>query len=175
METRTFLASHSSLSDSPFSFKIPSEVAMRRIHSAVAASLDGYIAGPNGESDWIIADPEIDFGALFNQFDTTLIGRRTYEMVLNSGFGLPPRMKAYVVSRTLKPRGHRRITGVWGRLEETLAALRTGPGKDIWLFGGGPLFRSLSEAGLSICRSRDHPRPSVAGFRSYLHPHGGSR
>ena len=51
---------------------------MRRIRYVVAASLDGYIAGPNGEADWIIMDPEIDFRALFKQFDTFLLGRRTF-------------------------------------------------------------------------------------------------
>ena len=44
---------------------------MRRIRYAVAMSLDGYIAGPNGECDWIVMDPEIDFGELFKRFDTT--------------------------------------------------------------------------------------------------------
>ena len=38
---------------------------MRRIRYQVAMSLDGYIAGPNGEADWITMDPDIDFGALF--------------------------------------------------------------------------------------------------------------
>ena len=38
-------------------------------------SLDGYIAGPKGEFDWIISDPEIDFAALFQQFDTLLVAR----------------------------------------------------------------------------------------------------
>ena len=52
---------------------------MRRIRYAVATSLDGYIAGPKGEADWIIMDPEIDFRAIFAQFDTVLIGRRTFE------------------------------------------------------------------------------------------------
>jgi RibD C-terminal domain len=47
---------------------------MRRIRYAVAISLDGYIAGPKGEADWIILDPEIDFGAFFEQFDTFLLG-----------------------------------------------------------------------------------------------------
>jgi hypothetical protein len=40
---------------------------MRRIHYAVAMSLDGYIAGPQGQADWIIMDPDIDFGAIFHQ------------------------------------------------------------------------------------------------------------
>ena len=55
------------------------EASMRRIRYAVAMSLDGYIAGPKGEANRIIIDPEIDFGALFEQFDTYLLGRRTFE------------------------------------------------------------------------------------------------
>ena len=43
---------------------------MRRIRYSVAASLDGYIAGPNGEADWITMDSDIDFSAIFKQFDT---------------------------------------------------------------------------------------------------------
>ena len=37
---------------------------MRKIRFAVAMSLDGHIAGPNGEYDWIGTDPEVDFGAI---------------------------------------------------------------------------------------------------------------
>jgi RibD C-terminal domain len=51
------------------------EIPMRRVRYVVAMSLDGYIAGPIGEADWIIMDPDIDFGALFERFDTFLMGR----------------------------------------------------------------------------------------------------
>ena len=52
---------------------------MRRVRYSVAMSLDGYIAGPQGESDWIVMDPDLDFTALFEAFDTILLGRKTYE------------------------------------------------------------------------------------------------
>ena len=46
---------------------------MRRIRYLVATSLDGFIAGPNGEADWIEPDFEVDFPALWAQFDTGLM------------------------------------------------------------------------------------------------------
>jgi hypothetical protein len=40
---------------------------MRRVRYRVAASLDGYIAGPNGEIDWIVHDPSMDFALAIRQ------------------------------------------------------------------------------------------------------------
>src|SRR6516225_9942789 len=123
---------------------------MRRIRYQVASSLDGYIAGPKGEADWIIMDPDIDFHALFAQFDACLIGRRTFEGMARGKKkpGAMPGMKTFVFSRTLRQRDYPKVTIVAENAEETLAALRAESGKDIWLFGGGLLFRSLLEAGL---------------------------
>ena len=121
---------------------------MRRIRYVVAMSLDGYIAGPNGEYDWIVMDPEIDFGALFNQFDTMLMGRKSFELTLQAGdFGMP-KMKQFVFSRTLQQSDYPDVTIVADKLEEALTPLREESGKDIWIFGGGSLFRSLLDAGL---------------------------
>lgn len=121
---------------------------MRRIRYAVAMSLDGYIAGPEGEADWIIMDPDIDFGALFEQFDTFLLGRRTFEAMGRGGQGGSPGVRTFVFSRTLRQQDYPGVTVVSEGVEETVAALRAEPGKDIWLFGGGSLFRSLLGAGL---------------------------
>jgi hypothetical protein len=49
---------------------------MRRIRYSVAMSLDGYIAGPNGEYDWIELDPSAGaeyFKSFYAQFDTVLM------------------------------------------------------------------------------------------------------
>ena len=121
---------------------------MRKIRYAVAMSLDGYIAGPKGEADWIIMDPEIDFRALFEQFDTFLLGRRTFEPMARAKKGETLGVKTFVFSRTLRQEDYPGVTIVAEGAEETVSALRVEPGKDIWLFGGGSLFRSLLDAGL---------------------------
>jgi dihydrofolate reductase len=119
---------------------------VRRIRYQVACSLDGFIAGPNGEIDWIVTDPEIDFGEIFAQFDTLLMGRRTYEELPEDG-GAFEGMEMIVCSTTLRPEDHLGVTIFPDDLPRRIDALRRRPGKDIWLFGGGELFRSLLEMG----------------------------
>jgi dihydrofolate reductase len=121
---------------------------MRRVRYSVAMSLDGYIAAQNGEIDWITTDPEIDFAAKVNQFDTILVGRRTFEEMVRVGQTTTPGMKTIVFSRTLQPSDHPEVTIMAHIQKEPMEALKASPGKDIWLFGGGSLFRGLSEAGL---------------------------
>ena len=121
---------------------------MRRIRYAVATSLDGYITGPKGEIDWIVTNTEIDFSALFEQFDTFLVGRRTFELMVKEGRAETPGIKTFVFSRTLHQRDYPGVTIVAEKAEEIVAALRAEPGKDIWLFGGGSLFGSLLDARL---------------------------
>src|SRR5205085_10721725 len=109
---------------------------------------DGFIAGPNGEADWIMVDPEIDFEAIYRQFDTMLMGRRTFErMKAAGGGGSTPDMQVFVFSRTLRQEDHPGVTIV-DRPEEVMAEIHSKPGKDVWLWGGGSLFRSLAELGL---------------------------
>jgi dihydrofolate reductase len=119
---------------------------MRKIRYCVAMSLDGYIAGPNGEADWIVIDPEMNFAELWAQFDTSIMGRRTYEAAMaRLGESSMQRIKTIVVSRTLCQADHPKATILSELTRDWLQSLRAQKGKDIWLFGGGELFRLLLE------------------------------
>lgn len=121
----------------------------RRLRYQVAVSLDGFIGGPNGEYDWIVMDPSIDFDALYKEFDTAVMGRKTYEVGLAQGVnGAMPGLDVVVFSRTLPPAVHKGVRIVNDDASEVVASLKAKPGGDIWLFGGGTLFRSLLDAGL---------------------------
>src|SRR6266404_1734087 len=78
------------------------ETTMRKLRYSVAMSLDGFIAGPNGEYDWIAVDPSKDFATFFKQFDTLLMGRRTFEVARQGPGATLPGMKTVVCSRTLQ-------------------------------------------------------------------------
>jgi dihydrofolate reductase len=122
---------------------------MKRLRYSVAMSLDGFIAGPKGEYDWIVMDPDFDWKGLYGQFDTLLMGRKSYDVMRERGMSpMSMGMRTYVVSTTLKPDQHRDVTVIRDDVAGAVTMLKLGPGKDIWLSGGGVLFRTLLDAGL---------------------------
>jgi dihydrofolate reductase len=122
---------------------------LRQLVYSVAASLDGFIAGPDGEYDWIVSDPAFDFAALWNRFDTLIMGRRTYEVALTRFNPIEELGKAiFVASTTLDPAQHPAATILRDGVPDAVASIKAQPGKDAWLMGGSVLFRSLVDAGL---------------------------
>lgn len=121
---------------------------MRLVRFGGAISLDGYIAGPEGEYDWIVQDPERDFAATMAELDTFLIGRKTFEVMVKARQANPPKGIEYIVfSKTLKGEDYP-LVRMEREPERVVRELLKNPGKDISVFGGGELFRSLLKAGL---------------------------
>ena len=117
---------------------------MSKIRYIVAMSLDGFIAGPNGEADWILMDPDINFAELWAQFDTLIMGRKTYDAAKSRlGEAFMQGMKTVIISRTLHPANHPNLTVLSNLTRDHMQSLRTQSMKDIWLMGGGELFRSM--------------------------------
>jgi dihydrofolate reductase len=121
---------------------------MHRIRFSAAVGLDGFIAGPNGEADWIVPDPEMDFSALATQFETLLVGRRTFEAMVRAKRMTMPGMRTVVVSTTLKQVDYPEVTVIGVNVAEAVRALREDARKDVWLFGGAELFGRLLALGL---------------------------
>lgn len=120
---------------------------MRRLRYQVATSLDGYIAGPNGEVDWIVQDPDINFGEMFAGFDTAVMGRKTFMAMLAQTTGGMPGLNVVVYSKTLRATDYPEVAVINNDPVAHIQSIKAKPGKDIWLFGGGTLFQTFLDAG----------------------------
>ena len=123
---------------------------MRKLKLYIATSLDGYIAGPNGELDWLEAGGSLDYGYrdFYASIDTTLMGNATYPVTLTVDT-FPYSEKAnYVFTRSTPPPDSLHVRFVSGDIAAFVRALKEGPGKDIWLVGGGQINTIMLNAGL---------------------------
>lgn len=124
------------------------EGTVRQLRYSVAASLDGYIAGPNGEFDWIVIDPDIDFPAMYAGVSGIVMGRRSYDVFVSTGGAPGPKLPTFVYTRTL-PEGERDgVTFVRDGVSHSRRLKVAESGKPLWIWGGGQLFRELASAGL---------------------------
>ncbi|KJZ77664.1 hypothetical protein HIM_02841 [Hirsutella minnesotensis 3608] len=125
---------------------------MRRLRYGVATTLDGFIASPDGSTDWIVEDPSIDFAAIYAEHDTFVMGRKTYQVIMSLGATNPlinrPKQSIMVISRSMNSHDHPLVTVVPDNVLETIEKLKDRTGKDIWLMGGGQLALQCLEAGL---------------------------
>lgn len=126
---------------------------MNRVRAFLAMSLDGFIAGPNDELDWLPGhgdgESEDTFGPFFAEIGAMLMGRRTFDVV--SGFeGEWPYGDTPVLVASSRPIASERpsVRRVQGSVHEMVAEARVVAGaRDVYL-DGGALFRSAVEAEL---------------------------
>ena len=131
----------------------------RKIVLDLAVSLDGFIEGINGETDWCIMDEEMDFIKFLNNIDTILYGRKSYELWGKHSSGnetshmeremweLLHSKKKYVFSKTLTTID-KNVTIIKDNIVEEVNKLKKEPGKDIWLYGGSSLITTFMNLGL---------------------------
>lgn len=145
------------------------EVGTRKIILDLAVSLDGFIEGKNGEVDWCIMDPEMEFTNFLNQIDTILYGRKSYDLWgqyiptaeapddEKEMWELVHSKEKYVFSKTQKGTDSK-VTFVNKNITEEVNKLKNNSGKDIWLYGGASLITTFINLGL------------VDEFRLSVHP-----
>jgi dihydrofolate reductase len=124
---------------------------MSRVRVFIACSVDGFIAGPNDELDWLAPGDacEDTFSPFFAGVGAMLMGRRTFDVA--SGFEGPwPYGDTPVLVATRRPLVAPRpsVRSVAGTIAELVAAARTVAGeRDVYL-DGGELIRSALDARL---------------------------
>lgn len=132
---------------------------LRKVVLDLAVSLDGFIEGTNGETDWCIMDEEMGFTKFLNSIDAIIYGRKSYELwgeylpgddaseMEKEILGLIHSKKKYVVSKTRTFKGHHVVT-INDNIEEEVNKIKAEPGKDIWLYGGASLITTFVNLGL---------------------------
>ena len=120
---------------------------MRKIILNLAVSLDGYIAGPNGEYDWCLTDADYGMTDFLSSVDSTLMGGNSYRLLLE--YGPPyPEFTNYVFSRTEKSSPYSNVKLIADNISAFVSELKQTDGKKIWLFGGAEIIHILLENNL---------------------------
>lgn len=130
---------------------------MKKIIAAEWLSLDGFMAGPNGETDWFGWDEEIEQYAKESQSksDTLLFGRTTYDLMVS--YWPTPAASAenkiitdfmnntpkIVFSKTLEKVEWKNSTLVNQIDPEEIKKIKQKEGKYIMIFGSGSIVSQL--------------------------------
>ena len=131
---------------------------MRSVILYIAVSLDGFIAGKDGELDWLFTEGDYGYEEFFAGIDATLMGHETYKVIRAFGEPFPYAGKQnWVLSREDRP-DYPHVTFVQGNMREIIQRLKQEVEGDIWLVGGGQVVKACLEAGL------------IDAFRLFVHP-----
>jgi dihydrofolate reductase len=120
----------------------------RNVIVHIATSADGYIARPDGDVDWLTSRPApagfYGMNAFMKSIDTTLLGRKTYEVSLRLGAAFGSKSRTIVFSRQAPPpKAPPGVEFVSDPIAPFVRRLREQKGKGIWLMGGGELIASF--------------------------------
>ena len=123
---------------------------MKKIKLFIASSLDGYIARDNGSIDWLVTDGDYGFSQFYESIDTIIMGRKTYDKVLESGKYPHTDKKSYVLSQN--PHVRRSSQHVEFIYADVIVFIKKhllqSKGKDIWLVGGSDIISIFLNADL---------------------------
>jgi dihydrofolate reductase len=139
---------------------------MKKLIFFMHSSLDGFVARPNGEMNWIkFDDAMFDFvGTMTEQADTALYGRVTYQMMESywPTAGDKPNASKHdiehsqwynsvskvVLSTTMKDDGQQNVMVISDNISENINKIKQQGGKNILIFGSPSASNALLQKGL---------------------------
>lgn len=120
----------------------------RRVVLYVASSLDGFIAGENGELDWLFDPYAHGYEFFYEDVDTVIMGRKTYDSACEFEEAPYSSKQGYVFTRTAKPAPYEGLEYTSEDPVTLTDRLRKEDGGMIWLVGGREISELLLAAGL---------------------------
>ena len=137
---------------------------MRKLKLQMQITVDGFVAGPEGQLDWMTWEMDEKLIAFINQLtdtsDTILMGRKMTEGFVNYWEQVKPDSAEYefaqkmvntpkvVFSKTVSSMNGRNVRVENGAMADAVNALKRQDGKDVIVYGGATFVRSLIENGL---------------------------
>ena len=119
---------------------------MKKLILYTAASLDNFIARPDGDVNWLhspeylIENEDYGYSELYQSIDTTLMGNKTYQFILDLDVPFPyPDKSNFVFSQSENHQDTEYVKFVTGDIIKFVKNLKDDNGKDIWLIGGGQI------------------------------------
>src|SRR5687768_2207279 len=112
----------------------------RKVILYIATSLDGFIAKPDGDINWLLQvereDEDYGYYKFMNTVDTVIMGRKTYDKVLSIVPEYPHKeKKSYIITRTSRP-SEGNLVFYTGDVKSLVEELKSKKGKNIYLDGG---------------------------------------
>ena len=122
-------------------------IGKRKVSCYIATSLDGYIATKNDSLDWLFrveVDGDAGYADFMETIDTVVMGRRTYDWVMEQENGQYPYpdKQSYVFSRSAHE-VNERVTFTDEMIPSFVERLQKEPGKGIWIIGGSHLLHGF--------------------------------
>jgi len=121
---------------------------MRKIVLFIATSIDGFIAGKNGDTNWLYTDGDFGYKEFYDSIDTTIMGYNTYFFIKQFEQFPYPDKKNYVFSRSNREPDGNPIEIIFSDVVEFTRELRSQKGRNIWLVGGSQINSMLINVGL---------------------------
>ena len=121
----------------------------------IASSLDGFIARPDGNLDWLTSVPapssgDYGYSGFLKSIGTIVMGRKTYEEIIGFGIDWPyPGFDTYIASRNKDLKVQSPDTYILNKeIKDSISEIKKKTVKDIWLVGGGQLITEFINEGL---------------------------
>ena len=126
--------------------------AERKIVCYIATSLDGYIATKEDSLDWLFkteGEGDAGYAEFMNTIDTVVMGRRTYDWVMEAENGeFPYQGLASYVFTTAAAESELFVKFTDQNISSFVEDLKAKSGKDIWVIGGSNLLNGFVKENL---------------------------